>query len=76
MRRWNGSFKKNAQRSLLTAFDNELKDLDHVIKNKKQAVSDVELQLKKLKHDLQTLETENTRAGKWFQTWRLSMSGS
>jgi structural maintenance of chromosome 2 len=46
----------------LTAFDNELKDLGCVIKSKKQALSDFELQLKKLEHNLQTLENEKTKA--------------
>jgi structural maintenance of chromosome 2 len=35
-----------------------------IIKGKKQAVSDFELQLKKLEHDLQTLESEKTKASK------------
>jgi structural maintenance of chromosome 2 len=56
--------KLQEERATLTAFDNELKDLDRVIKDKKQAVSDAELQLKKLEHDLQTLESDKTKAGK------------
>jgi structural maintenance of chromosome 2 len=44
----------------LTRFDTELKDLELVIKDKKQAISDADLQLKKFEHDLQTLNKEKT----------------
>ena len=50
------------ERATLTRFDNELKDLDEAIKNKKQAISDAELSLKKLEHDSQNLAKEKTTA--------------
>jgi structural maintenance of chromosome 2 len=50
--------KLQEERATLTAVDNELTNLDRVIKGKKKAVSDFELQLKKLEHNLQTLESE------------------
>lgn len=48
------------ERATLTQFDNELKELELVIKGKKQTVSDAELQLEKLKYDVQTLVKEKT----------------
>ena len=44
----------------MTTFDNELKDLEEVIKAKKQAISESELQLKKLDHDIQALNKDKT----------------
>ncbi|OBZ73328.1 Structural maintenance of chromosomes protein 2 [Grifola frondosa] len=52
--------KLQEERATLTRFDNELKELERVIKEKKQAVSDAELQQKKLEHDLSTLGKEKT----------------
>ncbi|KAH9955702.1 P-loop containing nucleoside triphosphate hydrolase protein [Russula dissimulans] len=49
------------ERTTLTRFDTELRDLDEVIKAKKQAASDTEVAIKKLEHDLQALAKE--RAG-------------
>lgn len=46
----------------MTRFDNELKDLEEAIKAKKQAISDAELQLKKLEHDLQALAKDKITA--------------
>jgi structural maintenance of chromosome 2 len=46
----------------LTRFDDELNELDHAIKQKKQAVSDADLQLKKLEHDVQNLTKDKTAA--------------
>lgn len=54
--------KLQEERATLTRFDNELKELERVIKEKKQAVSDADLQLKKYEHDLQTLTKEKTAA--------------
>jgi septal ring factor EnvC (AmiA/AmiB activator) len=54
--------KLQEERATLTRFDNELKELERVIKTKKQAVSDAELQLKKFEHDMQTLAKEKTAA--------------
>lgn len=46
----------------MSRFDDELKELERVIKEKKQAISDADLQLKKLEHDLQALAKEKTAA--------------
>ena len=46
--------KLQEERVALTRFDNELKELERVIKTKKQAASDAELRLKKFEHDMQT----------------------
>jgi structural maintenance of chromosome 2 len=54
--------KLQEERATLTRFDNELKELDHVIKEKKQAVSDADLHMKKLEHDVQTLNKDKTAA--------------
>ena len=48
------------ERATLTRFDNELKDLEVVIKNKKQAISDADLALNKLDHEVQALVRERT----------------
>ena len=54
--------KLQEERATLTRFDNELKELERVIKTKKQAASDAELRLKKFEHDMQTLAKEKTAA--------------
>ncbi|KAH8113153.1 condensin complex subunit SMC2 [Phellopilus nigrolimitatus] len=54
--------KLQEERATLTRFDNELKELESVIKDKKQAISDADLQLKKLEHDLQALTKDKTSA--------------
>ena len=54
--------KLQEERATLTRFDNELKELEEVIKGKKQAISDAELQLKKLEHDLQALGKDKVTA--------------
>jgi len=46
------------ERATLTRFDTELRELDEVIKAKKQAVSDAELAIKKLDHEIQALAKE------------------
>ena len=46
------------ERATLTRFDTELRELDEVIKAKKQAASDAEVAIKKLDHDLQALMKE------------------
>lgn len=50
------------ERATLTRFDNELKELEKVIKAKKQAISDAELTIKQLEHDVQTLAKEQAAA--------------
>ncbi|THG98165.1 hypothetical protein EW026_g3966 [Hermanssonia centrifuga] len=54
--------KLQEERATLTRFDNELKELEGVIKAKKQAISDADLEIKKLEHDVQTLHKERTTA--------------
>ena len=54
--------KLQEERATLTRFDNELKELDRVIKAKKQTISDADLQLKKFEHDMQALAKEKTAA--------------
>jgi structural maintenance of chromosome 2 len=46
------------ERATLTRFDTELRELDEVIKAKKQAASDAEVSIKKLEHDVQALAKE------------------
>ena len=46
------------ERAMLTRFDTELRELDEVIKAKKQAASDAEVTIKKLDHDLRALVKE------------------
>jgi structural maintenance of chromosome 2 len=48
------------ERATLTRFDNELKELERVIKNKKQAAANAELEITKLQHDMQALAKEST----------------
>ena len=50
------------EQATLTRFDNELKDLEGTIKAKKAAISDAELQLKQLEHDIQQLGKDRTSA--------------
>lgn len=50
------------EKATLTRFDTELRELEEAIKAKKQAVVDVELVLKKLEHDVQTLAKEKASA--------------
>ena len=54
--------KLQEERATLTRFDNELNELDDVIKSKKQSISDAELSLKKLEHESQNLAKEKTAA--------------
>lgn len=54
--------KLKEERATLTRFDDELKALDRVIKEKKKAAVDAELELKKLEHDMQTLAKEKAAA--------------
>jgi structural maintenance of chromosome 2 len=46
------------ERATLTRFDTELRELDEVIKAKKQSASDAEVSIKKLEHDMQALAKE------------------
>ncbi|EMD35993.1 hypothetical protein CERSUDRAFT_156737 [Gelatoporia subvermispora B] len=54
--------KLNEERATLTRFDNEIKELEQVVKEKKQAISDAELLLKKLEHEVQSLGKEKNAA--------------
>ena len=53
-----GKLKK--ERADLTRFDEELRDLDQVIKEKRQAVADAELKIKEAEHAIVTLQKERT----------------
>ena len=48
--------------AILNAFDEELHDLEHDLKQKKQEISDVELSLKKAEHGLALLVKEQSGA--------------
>jgi structural maintenance of chromosome 2 len=48
------------ERATLTRFDAELRDLDEVIKAKKQAAADADVAIKKLEHDILSLAKEKT----------------
>lgn len=48
------------ERATLTQFDNELKELDDAIKVHKKGISDAELNVKRLDHEIGTLEKEKT----------------
>lgn len=50
------------ERADLTRFDEELKELDLVIKEKRQAVADAELRVKEIEHQIGTLQKERTAA--------------
>jgi structural maintenance of chromosome 2 len=54
--------KLQEERATLSRFDNELKDLANVIKEKKHAVSQADLNLKSLEHAIQVLGKEKTTA--------------
>jgi structural maintenance of chromosome 2 len=46
------------ERATLTRFDTELRDLDEVIKAKKQAAADADVSIKKVEHEVQALAKE------------------
>jgi structural maintenance of chromosome 2 len=52
--------KLQEERATLTRFDNELKELERVVKDKKDAVFNADLSLTKLDHDKQALTKEAT----------------
>lgn len=54
--------KLKKERADLTRFDEELRDLDQVIKEKRQAVADAELKIKEADHQITTLQKERTAA--------------
>ena len=54
--------KLQEEHATLTRFDNELKELDRVIKDKKKAFDDAEVELNQLQHDIQILGKERTAA--------------
>lgn len=57
------SRKLQEERATLTRFDAELEELALAIKEKKQAVSDVDLFLKKCEHEALALAKEKTTSG-------------
>ncbi len=52
--------KFKAERAVLARFDNEVADLEHDLKAKKQEIVDAELSLKKLEHDLGLAKKERS----------------
>jgi structural maintenance of chromosome 2 len=50
------------ERAKLSHYDDELKELDGAIRGQKQSMADLELDLKKLDHDVETLAREQERA--------------
>jgi len=54
--------KLQEERATLTRFDDELRELESVIKEKKQAASDAELAAKRMEHEVQALGKEKTTA--------------
>lgn len=54
--------KLKSERAVLTAFDDELADLERDMKSKKQEISDAELSLQKLGHEISALAKEETSA--------------
>jgi structural maintenance of chromosome 2 len=50
------------ERATLTRFDDELRELEGVIKEKKQAASDAELAAKRMEHEVQNLGKEKASA--------------
>lgn len=58
----NAEKKLQEERATLTRFDNELKELTNVIKEKKLAVSQAELDTKGLEHEVQVLNKDRTTA--------------
>jgi structural maintenance of chromosome 2 len=58
----NAESKLKEERATLTRFDDELKELERVIKEKKQAIANADLELTKLQHDAQVLAKEKAAA--------------
>lgn len=54
--------KLREERATLTRFDDEINELEEVIKQKDQAASDIELSIKKAEHDMQSLQKNKTAA--------------
>ena len=50
------------ERATLSRYDEEIKSLDRVIKEKKQSISEAELKLTQLEHDIGSLKKERTTA--------------
>jgi structural maintenance of chromosome 2 len=57
--------KLQEERATLTQFDNELKDLENAIREQKKGVSDAEIELKKLEHDVVALEKDKVTQTKF-----------
>lgn len=53
------------ERATLTQFDNELQDLENAIREQKRGVSDAEIALKKLEHDIAALEKDKDAQAKF-----------
>ncbi|KZT34133.1 condensin complex subunit SMC2 [Sistotremastrum suecicum HHB10207 ss-3] len=52
--------KLQEERATLTRFDTEIDELEQVIKEKQQASSDAELSIKKIDHEIQSLQKDRT----------------
>jgi hypothetical protein len=65
--------KLEEERPMPTRIDNELKELERMIKEKKQVVSDADLQLKKYKYSMQVLTKEKTATVNFVRTSSSSM---
>jgi len=53
------------EHATLTQFDNELKDLESAISEQKRGISDAEIEVKKLEHDISTLEKDKVAQAKF-----------
>jgi structural maintenance of chromosome 2 len=72
------------ERADLTRFDEELQDLDRVIKEKRQAVADAQLNIKGAEHSITTLQKERSaglnavaaleKGNPWIETEKLCVS--
>ncbi|KAG8215877.1 condensin complex subunit SMC2 [Butyriboletus roseoflavus] len=54
------------ERATLTRFDNELKELDDAIKVQKKGISDAELDVKRLEHEISALEKDKVTQVGWM----------
>lgn len=59
--------KLKEERATLTRFDNELKELERVVKDKKEAVHNAKLALQKLEQDVQVLMKEATTVSNFVE---------
>jgi structural maintenance of chromosome 2 len=60
--------KLKQERATLTRFDAEINELDEVIKAKEQALSDIELSIKRVEHEVQTLQKDRVTSNNAIST--------